>query len=61
MKAEFGQSLQKISANFASAASSSIDSGIISNDFMRLFHVTAYVMKFIHKLKAVKVGLEFKE
>ena len=55
LKVEFRRDLQKESANYTSATEISVESVIDPyrySDVMKLFHVTALFLKFIHNLKA---------
>ena len=56
LKAEFRISIQKLSNNYATAVVTCSVEAVINpenyNDVMQMFHITAYVLRFIHKLKS---------
>ena len=64
LKAEFRRNLQKVSANYTSAPETSVESVIDPcrySDIMKLFHVTALVLRFICNLKATRIKPRIKE
>ena len=64
LKAEFRRNLQKVSANYTSAPETSVESVIDPcrySDVMKLFHVTALVLRFICNLKATRIKPGIKE
>ena len=64
LKAEFRRNLQKVSANYTSAPETSVESVIDPcrySDVMKLFHVTALVLRFIRNLKTTRIKPRIKE
>ena len=63
MKAEFRKSIQKLSTNYATTEVTCSVEAVINlknyDDGAQLFHITAYVLEFIHKLKS-SIALKLK-